>query len=142
MKILSAAVSRRDILKVATSSTLVTVFSAFAIGCSPKIADLDAVAKEMIGALNHPADARKIGIIHLTRLSGKQHPDANQLTRELLQSLKLNPEKVTIDSLPSLGTRLSAQVRQDFIDEKVVIVESWMLSRTELMLCELAAVST
>lgn len=140
MKILSAACSRRDILKVASSSTLITLFSSFAIGCSPRIADLNTIADRMTDALKHPADARKLGSIYLARLSGKQHPGPEQLTRELLQRLKLNPEKVTVDSLPSLDRLLSAQVRQDFVDENVVIIDSWMLSKTEIMLCELAAV--
>jgi len=141
MKILSATCSRRDILRIATSSTLVAVFSSFSIGCSPRIADLDTVAKTMIDVLKHPADAREIGTIHLARLPSNQQQSSEQLTRELLQVMKLNPDNVPVDSLQSFDTRLSAQVRQDFVDENVVIIDSWMLSKTELMLCVLAAVS-
>jgi hypothetical protein len=142
MKILSAACSRRDILRMATSSTLVTVLSSLSIGCSPGKADLDAVAKKMVDILNHPIDARKIGTAHLARLPINQHQSTEQLTRELLHIIKLDPDNVSVDSLQSFDARLSAQVRQDFIDENVVIVDNWMLSKTELMLCLLAAVST
>ena len=126
-------------LKITASSALVTVFSSFAIGCSLRKADLDTVAKKMIDVLNHPVDAREIGTIYLARLPVNQHQTSEQLTRELLQRIKLNPENISVDSLQSFDTGLSAQVRQDFVDENVVIVESWMLSKTELMLCVLAA---
>ena len=142
MKILSAEVSRRDILRIGTSSALITVFSSLSIGCSPGKADLDTIAKKMIDALNHPVDAREIGTAHLARLPINQHQSTEQLTRELLHIIKLDPDNVSVDSLQSFDARLSAQVRQDFVDENVVIVDSWMLSKTELMLCVLAAVST
>ena len=60
MKFFSATCSRRDILKVATSTAIVTITSAFSSGCSPKIADMETIAKKMTGELNHPQKAREI----------------------------------------------------------------------------------
>jgi len=139
MKFLSARYSRRDILKVAASTTIVSITSAFSSGCSPKIADLETIAIEMTGELNHPQKAREIGAVQLAGIPLDQHQPYEELTRELLLTLKLIPEEVTVDTLLTLNTRLSTQVRQDFADENVVIVDSWMLSGTEVKLCILAA---
>lgn len=133
MKLLTVACSRRDILKLATYSGSVTLLSLFSTACSPKIVDMETVTNEMISVLNHPEKAREIGSSDQAQSLLKRQT-AEQLTKKLLGLIKLNPEEISINTLPSLSTRLSALVRQDFVDENVVIVNKWMLSRTELML--------
>lgn len=139
MNFFSARYSRRDILKIATSSALVTTSALLSNSCSQKKADLETVAKKMTEVLNHPLEARKIGEQYLAQAPSYLHKSYEQLTRELLVILNLHPEDIPVETLPSLDTRLSAQVRQDFVDENIVIIDNWMLSRTEVMLCVLAA---
>jgi len=139
MKISSAGYTRRDILKVATSATAVALTSALSTGCSPQIADIATIAKAMTGELTHPEKAREIGARQLALVPLDQHLTSEKITRELLLTLELIPEQVSVDTLATLNTKLSAQVRQDFVDENIVIVDNWMLSSTEVKLCVLAA---
>ncbi|MDX2487244.1 MAG: hypothetical protein QNL03_07100 [Gammaproteobacteria bacterium] len=92
----------------------------------------------MTGNLNHPEKAREIGNIYINKTPEVQQQTAEQLTENLLSSLNINSENITGNTLTSLDDLLRKQIRQDFINENVVIVNGWMLSRTELMLCALA----
>ena len=62
MNILSTCCSRRDILKLTASTSLITVLSVFTSGCGRS---LDSVARQMTGNLNHPEKAREIGNIYI-----------------------------------------------------------------------------
>jgi len=135
MNFMSTCCSRRDILKLTASTSLITVLSVFTSGCGRS---LDSVARQMTGNLNHPEKAREIGNIYINKTPEVQQQTAEQLTENLLSSLNINSENITGNTLASLDDLLRKQIRQDFINENVVIVNGWMLSRTELMLCALA----
>lgn len=139
MKSPHAGYSRREMLKVTSSSLLVATLPFLSVACSPKKADVDTIARKMSGILNHPQKAHEIAAAYLVRHPEKKSWSYQQITRELLLTLKLDPAEVTEESLLSLDARLREQVQQDFVDENVVIVDSWMLSRTEIMLCLLTA---
>lgn len=64
------------------------------------------------------------------------------LTRVLLITLGIDPETISGQTLISLEDRFREQVRLDFLEENVVVVKGWMLSRTEIWLCSLAYIST
>jgi len=49
--------------------------------------------------------------------------------------LNLNPEELEILSEEKLTTQLGT----DFIEEDVIIVDTWMFSKTELLLCALVS---
>lgn len=139
MKLSAAKYSRREILKLATSTTLITMLPALSTGCSLFKSDLETIAERMIEVLNHPDRAREIGAIYIAKMPSDQQFSFEQLTEDLLAILKLKPDNISAETLASLDSLLSEQVRKDFVDENIVIVDSWMLSRTELLICMLAA---
>lgn len=132
--------SRRAFLKVATSSSVATALAVLAFGCGFGRIDVETVAKRMIEALNHPHRAREIGAAYIARTPGLETQSYEILTRNLLATLSIELDEISHDTLDSLAMQLHDKVRQDFLDENVVIVEGFMLSRTEAMLCSLASV--
>jgi hypothetical protein len=94
----------------------------------------------MIEALNHPHRAREIGAAYIARTPGLETQSYEILTRNLLATLSIKFDEISHDTLDSLAMLLHDKVRQDFLDENVVVVEGFMLSRTEAMLCSLASV--
>lgn len=131
--------SRRDVLKIATSSAIVTLVSAFSVGCDVGGVSLETVAKRKIEVLNYPKKARDIGATFIKQRPHLQGHTFEYFTEQLLTSLDLDLEDISPEMLDSLDVKLSEQVRRDFEDENVVIIRGWMLSKTELMLCSLAA---
>ena len=131
----ASACSRRTFLKLA-SSTLVIASS----GCGFGKPDWEEIAERMISMLHYPERARLIGSLYL-----ESNPDVRDLSFEqwasrLLRELELEPEQITDDTLKnSLHDRIRQQVRRDFVNENIVIVKGYMFSRTEIMLCSLAA---
>jgi len=90
-------------------------------------------------ALSHlftiPENARAIGIRYLSL-----YPE--RADRDLLLGV-LGPDIVALAGTDDLAlvSHLNALRRQDFIDGKTVIVNNWILSRTEASLCALVALS-
>lgn len=132
--------SRRTFLKVATSSGLATALAALAIGCDIGTVDVETVAKRMIEALNHPHRAREIGAVYIARTPGLESHSYESLAMDLLATLELELEEISHDTLDSLDSLLHEQVRQDFLEENVVVVNGFLLSRTEALLCSLASI--
>jgi hypothetical protein len=62
--------------------------------------------------------------------------DADTLTRLLARDLSLFPYGVSDDELRQ---RSRATITSDFTDANTLAVQGWILSRTELRLCALAA---
>jgi hypothetical protein len=129
--------SRRDVLRLASASALVTLVPALS-SCDLIRPDLETVAEAMIDTLNHPERAREIGKMYTRQYPGVGERSYQQLTRELLAALELELGDLSYLSLDSLSERLGEQVRRDFAVENVVIVDRWMFSRTEALLCALA----
>ena len=63
------------------------------------------------------------------------------MTRELLNTLGIDPEFISEHTLMTLEDRIRERVRLDILEENMVIVKGWMLSKTEIMLCLLAYIS-
>jgi len=139
MKFPSITCTRRDVLKLAASSTVVTLLSGVTSGCGLWKNDIEQAAQRMIELINYPERAREIGAIHVARSPELQQLTYKQLTRQLLAVLEIDPESISKDTLNSLHSRLREQIQQDFVDENVVIVGRWMLSETESILFSLAA---
>ena len=139
---LAAALTRRGFLKITSFSALLTMMTVNSAGCSRDKNDLDFVAQRLIALLSHPERARELGAMYNAQLTESVQPSHEELTRQLLAVLGFDPGIVTNHSLDTLEARFRQQVRQDFDDENIVIVKGWMLSKTEIMLCSLAAIST
>jgi hypothetical protein len=135
----AASCSRREFLQISTSSIIVTILPALAAGCSTDNKNIDIAARRLIEVLNYPKKAREIGEIYINQTPETKQRTIDNLTRKILTTLDIDPEIITDKNGSSLHERLQKQVRQDFIDENIVIVNGWMLSRTEISLCSLAA---
>lgn len=131
--------SRRDVLKLAIYSSLVTMASGLSAGCGLFTSDLEIAARRKIETLNHLPRAREIGEAYMAQAPDLREHSMEQLARKLLEMMQLNAEEISDELLHSLEGRLRAQVRQDFEEENVVILGRWMLSKTETLLCALAA---
>lgn len=127
--------SRRGFLKLG-SSLMVAVATS---GCGFGGPGLDDVAKTMVGTLHHVERARLLGELYVQDTFGTEGKAAEDWTRELLEILRLDPASITEDMLASLPERLRYQVRQDFEAEDIVVLAGFLFSRTEILLCTLAA---
>lgn len=134
--------SRRDVLKLATGSTVITALSGLTAGCGLIKSDLDTAARRMIETLNHLDRARELGGAYMAQSPDIRAHSPEQLTRKLLRMLDIDDENISDETLNALETRLSDRVRRDFLEENVVVLGRWMLSQTELLLCALANATT
>jgi len=139
MNFSSITYTRREVLKLAATSTAVTLLSGITSGCSLWKNDIELAAQRMIELINYPDRAREIAAIHIARSPELQQLSYKQLTRQMLAVLAIDPESISKNTLNSLHSKLREQIKQDFVDENVVIVNRWMLSDTELKLFSLAA---
>lgn len=134
-----AKYSRRDILKLATCSSVITTLSGVSAGCGLFEPDLETAAQRMIDTLNHVDRAREIGEAYMAQSPDVRDQSPELLARNLLTILNLDSEEISRATINALEGRLSERVRRDFVEENVVILGRWMLSRTEVLLCALAA---
>lgn len=100
--------------------------------------DLRAVAGAMNGLLNRPRLAASIGRRYLNATGALVTASLETVTGSLLDDLGLNLDSLAYLSVNELRDRLAARIRTDFSEENVVIVDGWMLSRTECLLCAVA----
>lgn len=126
--------TRRTVLKVIASTAVVTAVPVYLSGCSN--VDINAAAGLMFEELEHPERAREIGEMYIAQSPNLHSITLEEISQSILDKLTL---EISRKDLATLSTRLREQVHQDFIDEEVVIVDGWMLSKTEAMLCAVAA---
>lgn len=134
--------SRREFLKNACLLSVIPVFTAFSVGCNRDSDQLKTHAQRMIGLLNHPERARELGAVYRSQETEFQQYSEKDLTRKLLITLGFDPETISEHTLISLDERFRERVRLDFLEENVVVVKGWMLSKTEIWLCSLAYISS
>ncbi len=139
MKRQDTGISRRNVLKLAAAVPLLSLLPA---GCSKSQPDIQMAGERMMKVLNHPEKAREIGAMYLRQTGSGVLPSFEQLTLDLMKTLQLNPDALSSKILRTIRSRLSKQVRQDFAEENIIILQGWMLSETELKLCALWATST
>ena len=139
MKPMVIRYSRRHVLKLVTSLALVAMTSAISLGCDDGAISLQTVAERKIESLDHPKMARNIGWTYLKQTPSLQGETFEHFTKELLSSLGIEFDGISHETLNSMHVRLSEQIRRDFREENVVIMRGWMFSKTEMMLCMLAA---
>ena len=87
----------------------------------------------------HPESAVVIGREYLQCRSCEA--DARQLTRLIVPEEQLTGLKGET-GLANLRNILRSRIREDFIEDRVVTLEGWILSHTEVRLCSLVAVKT
>ena len=95
--------------------------------------DSRTLARALAGLFSTPASARAIGICYL-----REYPERSD-RRLLLADLGLAGPGA--HDVPSLRRHLHDVQQQDFIAGNTVMVNRWILSRTEASVCALVALS-
>ena len=131
--------SRRGALRAIGCSSLVSLLPFGIAGCNWSRGPLEAIAQRMVSLLFYPEKAKELGLLYIAEVSTVQGQTYEQLTEALLERLGLEQSQLSVDSMALIDEKIKAVVHQDFMDEDVVILRGWMLSRTELMVCALAA---
>ena len=93
-----------------------------------------AVAAELIGMLDRPGLARRIGRAYI-QARGATPPSLEALTQELMEALGIRLESLTMLPVDNLANAVSARVRRDFADETVIALDGWLLSQAEARMC-------
>lgn len=130
--------SRREALRVIGCSSLVSLLPFSIAGCNWSRVPLKAIAQRMVSLLFYPEKAKEIGLLYIAEVSTVQSQTYEQLTEALLERLGLEQSQLSVENMALIDEKIKAVVRQDFMDEDVVMLRGWMLSRTELILCALA----
>jgi len=98
-------------------------------------AEPERVLTALRGLFAHPRDARVIGLRYLAVRPGPV--DAQTLLQELGRDITA----LAARNAPELRTAIAARQRRDFACGDTLIVDNWVLSRTEATLCALVVFS-
>ncbi|MAG00098.1 MAG: hypothetical protein CL388_02670 [Acidiferrobacteraceae bacterium] len=128
-----ALVSRRAFIK----NIIFTTYAASGLGCSFFSPTLDELAKHLSSLLDHPPLVNLIGSAYTTT-----RRDLGEQTLQATTSLLLNEMGIDNNRFESLSNEnivhtLEQKIRQDFVDENTTVINGWLLSRTEVLLCVL-----
>ena len=88
-------------------------------------------AERLAGVFQHPDSAARLGRLYLD--GAPQEAD----TAHLLTLIGAAPAATETDE--ALRARLEARIREDFINDDLVAVDGWLVSRTEARLCALVS---
>jgi len=105
---------------------------ALAPGLSPPA---DPILARLRSLLSEPLGARHIGQINLRQAPAEGEP--MPLASLILSSMELTGEDALRLERPALARRFSAGVRADFAAGRTVVLDGWILSRTEARVCAL-----
>jgi len=135
MSIVFAPQTRRTFIKYALCATAT---ASIGPGCgSDRPPSLKEITRYLAGLLRHPEAAGQLGRKYIEIDSAVKSLSLEQLTKMVLQDIGLDNMKEPDTRLEEIGKMLTNKVRQDFADETVVIVDGWLLSKTEARLCAL-----
>jgi hypothetical protein len=107
---------------------------AVAATCSPPI---DPAVAKLRSLVTDPAGARCIGQLYLRQAPAEQDPA--HLASLILSSLQLSSDNPLRLRRRALSKLFSVGVRADFAAGRTVILDGWVLSRTEARVCALWA---
>ena len=93
------------------------------------------LARALAGLFSTPANARAIGVCFL-----REYPERSD-RRLLLAGLGLDAAGLAAHDVPSLRRHLRDLQQRDFVAGDTVMVNRWILSRTEASVCALVALS-
>ena len=107
-------------------------------GCSGSSSpDHARIARYLTGLVRHPEAAARIGGVYVKSDATTQLLSYRELTELILRESGLGTVDKLAVGLDEIGERVKERVHQDFLDERVVEIDGWLLSRTEVMLCTL-----
>jgi hypothetical protein len=89
----------------------------------------------LVRLFSRPADARAVGACYL-----RDYPERCD-RRRLLAEVGLDPPPASVRDGSSLRRHLRELQQRDFVDGNTVVVNRWILARTEASLCALVTLS-
>jgi hypothetical protein len=122
-------IGRRTLLR----SGLIAALALLAGPLAPRRAAAAGPAARLVGIFREPASARAIGRAYL-----RQAPEEADAARLLAL---IHPGDCAALSASELRRAVAARQRADFAAGRTVLLDGWVLSRTEARLCALAAVT-
>jgi hypothetical protein len=96
---------------------------------------VDPIVAKLRSLLSDPVGARCIGQIYLSQASAESDPA--HLASLILSSLRLTGEDSLRVQRAALSKLFGAEVRADFAAGRTVVLNGWILSRTEARVCAL-----
>lgn len=102
-----------------------------------RMMDSRAIAGQLSNFLDHPDLAKSAGQGLLEAEGGVENASLERMIDNVLLALDLSRDRLEAETRDGLLNRLHASVRSDFIEEHIVLINGWVLSRTEAQLCAL-----
>lgn len=102
-----------------------------------KIMHTRAIAEQLVYFLDYPEIAVVVGQGLLDSDETLYNISLDEMIDRLLRDIGLNKEQLPEITHGQLLKILHRQVRTDFSDERIVLINGWVLSRTEAQLCSI-----
>jgi hypothetical protein len=123
---------RRHLLLGAAALGTMSVWSFVSRGAPPSENASERVRKKLVALLHEPERARKAGAIYLQSPPGRLAPPL-ALAQTVLD--EMGPDAGT----EAIRRYVVARIRRELQEVQVVSLDGWIMSRTEVQLCGLAA---
>ncbi len=94
-----------------------------------------AIAEQLVYFLDYPEVAVTVGQGFLETDETLRANSLDQMIDKVLQSLDISKEQLPEITRSQLLEHMHRQVRSDFVNEQIVFVNGWLLSRTEARIC-------
>lgn len=94
-----------------------------------------AIAKQLVYYLDYPEIAVAVGRSLLDADESLHNISLEQLINKLLQDIGTSKAQLPEITRNQLLEKLHRQVRTNFINEQIVLVNGWLLSRTDARVC-------
>ena len=132
------AFSRREFLALSAAAALSLIVRSQLPGVTAlRHGQQDLLATRLAGLLTHKESAKVIGLEYLR--NNRQETDARVLLDRIASSLNAGEVGLFEAVGPNLHELLARTMREDFANDRIVKLQGWVLSATEVRLCALAA---
>ncbi len=132
-------VSRRSLMKMIASTSFITANTSLLLtGCGSSGLSIIELSSHIIGLLAYPEKASKLGQAITEKYPELGDSNLEQIVSSLLLKTQTDRSIQSPEDLNLFDNRLRARVKQDFSDEKSIILRGWMLSESESEMCMLA----
>jgi hypothetical protein len=100
-------------------------------------ADARSIAEKLVQFLDEPDMAKSLGMALVTHDKSMRNMSINRIVDSLFLEIGISRNSVSDITQDSLLANLHTSARTDFIEENIVLIDGWILSRTEAYLCAL-----
>jgi hypothetical protein len=113
------------------------------VGLQPKLglalteAEADSLSDKLLSIFSQRRSAAVVGTSWLRQLD--ERPEVDALVEGVMDHLDLTPRSLHASDVGSLRQRVRTKVSEDFAAGRTISVDGWVLGRTEVHLCGIAA---